>query len=129
MADQLLAAAVEVDITPPVGTPMAGYGARTDSSIGVHDPLLGQLLLLQLGAQRIALITLDLIGVGLELTRQIRAGIADLLRVPGHATMVSCTHTHAGPFGLLPEEPGIRPPGDADLQQRAQQKVNSYFGP
>lgn len=117
MADQLLAAAVEIDITPPVGTPMDGYGARTDRSVGVHDPLLGQLLLLQLGSQRIALITLDLIGVGLELTSRIRAGIADSLIAPGHATMVSCTHTHAGPFGLLPEEPGIRPPGDRDLQQ------------
>ncbi len=123
MADQLLAAAVEIDITPPVGTPMDGYGARTDSSVGVHDPLMGQLLLLQLGSQRIALITLDLIGVSLELTARIREGIAELLIVPGQATMVSCTHTHAGPFGLLPEEPGIRPPGDRDLQQMLVRKL------
>ena len=94
MADQLLAAAVEIDITPPVGTSMAGYGARTDSSIGVHDPLLGQLLLLQLGSQRIALITLDLIGVGLELTRQIRAGIADLLRATCYTDIIESLIEH-----------------------------------
>ncbi len=123
MADQLLASAVEIDITPPVGTPMDGYGARTDSSAGVHDPLLGQLLLLQQGSQRIALITLDLIGVALELTSRIRAGIAGLWIAPGQATMVSCTHTHAGPFGLLPEEPGIRPPGDHNLQQMLIRKM------
>jgi hypothetical protein len=116
MAEPLLAAAVQIDITPPVGTQMAGYGARTGTSVGLHDPLLGQVLLLQLGSQRLVLITLDLIGVGLDLTSRVRSGITEAIAVPSESIMLSCTHTHAGPSGLLPEEPGLRPPGDSALQ-------------
>jgi len=123
MADQLLASAVQIDITPPVGTPMDGYGTRTATSIGIHDPLLAQLLLVKRGEQTLVLITLDLIGVGLDIAERVRAGIAQAISVPAHATMVSCTHTHSGPYGLLPEEPGVRPPGDKGLQDMLVRKL------
>ncbi len=38
------AASVEIDITPPIGGKMAGYGARTEVSRGIHDPLKAQVL-------------------------------------------------------------------------------------
>lgn len=116
MAGQLYASAVQLDITPPVGTRMAGYGARTATSVGVHDPLLAQLLLLRLGERALVLITLDLLGVTLELTQQVRGGIAEAIGVPMQATMISCTHTHSGPHGLLREEAGVGESRDQDLQ-------------
>jgi neutral ceramidase len=123
MAVELCAAAVKMDITPPVGTPMDGFGARTSGSVGVHDPLLAQLLLLQLGPQRLVLITLDLLGVSLEVSSRVRAGIAEATGAPTCAIMVSCTHTHSGPYGLLPEEPGVRGPGDRGLQDMLVRKL------
>ena len=123
MAGQFLASAVQLDITPPVGTRMDGYGARTATSIGVHDPLLGQLLLLRLGEQALLLITLDLLGVSRNVSTRVREGIARAIGVPVEATMVSCTHTHSGPAGFLPAEQGLRPPGDPGLQDMLVRKL------
>ena len=50
----------QVDITPAVGEPLAGYSERTGASTGVADPLLGQVVLFQQGETRFALIALDL---------------------------------------------------------------------
>jgi neutral ceramidase len=53
-----------IDITPPVGTALDGYGGRTDVSLGVHDPLYARALYLDDGTTQIALVVCDLIGIG-----------------------------------------------------------------
>ena len=121
--DQLLAAAVEMDITPPVGTRFAGYHAREGISLGVHDPLLAQLLLLQSGDDHIVLITMDLLAVGLGFARRVRAGIEEAIGVPGCCTMIACSHTHSGPAGFLPPLTDVRPPEDPELQSIAARKL------
>ncbi len=45
----LLAGAAAVDITPPVGGLMDGYGARSQPSQGVHDPLFTRALVMDYG--------------------------------------------------------------------------------
>ncbi len=50
----------EVDITPPVGLPMWGYAARSAPSRGILDALFARVLVLEVGEQRLALVTLDL---------------------------------------------------------------------
>ena len=46
--DELHAGAAVVDITPPLGFPMWGYGARKDSpSVGVLDPLRARAVVLK----------------------------------------------------------------------------------
>ena len=114
---ELFAAAVEIDITPPVGTGFDGYAARQASSIGVHDPLLAQLLLLKSGSQMVAVICLDLLGVSLDFTNQVRRGIQEAIGVPGECVLVACSHTHSGAAGFLPPHPGIKTSPDAGLQQ------------
>ncbi len=121
--NQLLAAAVEIDITPPVGTLFAGYHARKGTSLGVHDPLLAQLLLLQSGDGHIVLITMDLLGVGLGFARRVRAGIEEAIGVPGRCTMIACSHTHSGPAGFLPPLVDVRPPEDPQLQSITARKL------
>jgi neutral ceramidase len=123
MSEELLAGAVEIDITPPVGTGFAGYGARKGSSLGVHDPLLAQLLLLKSGEDQLVLITMDLLGVGLDFARRVRAGIQQAIGVPSHGTMITCSHTHSGPAGFLPPLAGTRPPEDPELQNITAQKL------
>ena len=121
--DQLYASAVEIDITPPVGTGFDGYAARQGNSLGIHDPLLGQLLLLQSGQRKMVLISLDLLGISLDFTHQVRQGIAQAIEVPVDGTLIACSHTHSGAAGFLPYHPGITSFEDPDLQRLVTHKL------
>jgi hypothetical protein len=111
------ASSVQIDITPPVGVPLEGYGAREKPSCGIHDPLYAQLLLLRSASEQVLLISLDLLGIQLSLTEKIRAGIKDAIEVPAKAIMIACSHTHSGPAGFLPDLPGLRTHADEELKR------------
>jgi neutral ceramidase len=115
--NQLLAAGVEIDITPPVGYGFDGYGARVGKSLGIYDPLLAQLLLLKLGDRQVILISLDLLGIGLDFTNHVRTGIKQAIGVQADSILIACSHTHSGAAGFLPPHPGITTSIDAELQQ------------
>jgi hypothetical protein len=115
--NQLLAAGVEINITSPVGNGFDGYAARVGKSLGIHDPLLAQLLLLKSGDHQVALISLDLLGVGLDFTSHVRAGIEQNIGVPGECILIACSHTHSGASGFLPPHPGIATSIDAEQQR------------
>lgn len=121
MEEQLYAGAVEIDITPPVGTGFDGYSTRQGTSLGVLDALQAQLLLLKCGANQVVLISMDLLGVSLDFAQQVRAGIEQAIGVPRHCTMIACTHTHSGPSGFLPRY--LRPTNDAELQRILERKL------
>lgn len=93
----LQAGAAAMDITPPPGYPMWGYARRHDAPcLGVLDPLRARALVLAAGAQRIALVSLDL---GRPPTRRSTAAIrASALRDSGIAHLfLAASHTHHGP--------------------------------
>src|SRR5205823_11372319 len=95
-AAPLRAGAARVEITPPTGYPMWGYGARHDApSTGVHDPLYARAAVLEVGKDRIALVSLDL---GRAPTRDrvqaIRQRAAEDAGVQ-HVFLVA-SHTHHG---------------------------------
>jgi hypothetical protein len=92
--------AAAIDITPPVGTPLDGYGGRTDVSLGVHDPLYARALYLDDGTTRLALVVCDLIGIGSFLARRAREMIAERPGIPAENVLIAATHTHAGPAGV-----------------------------
>ena len=51
------------EITPPFGTPSAGYAARQGEGMeGVHDPLLATALIVDNGDQKIAFCSVDHLG-------------------------------------------------------------------
>jgi hypothetical protein len=85
----------ETDITPAVGgkTPvwLAGYGMGR-SATGIHDPLMCRCVVLNEGDQKIALVSVDLVGLQYPAVQQIRAKLPDFKYV-----MVSSTHNHEGP--------------------------------
>lgn len=114
---ELHASAVQIDITPPVGTPLEGYGAREGVSRGVHDPLVAQLLLLKSDETQVALICLDLLGVGSAFTHRVRDGIEEATGVPREGILLACSHTHAGPAGYIDELPGLPVSSDPELQR------------
>ncbi len=94
---RLLAGTGKSDITPPVGTPLAGYGARLGKpSTGVHDPTEARALIIDSGTEKIAFLSVDHLGFDhamVERTRELvnkATGIA-----PDHVFVMS-SHTHSG---------------------------------
>ncbi|MCI0463921.1 MAG: neutral/alkaline non-lysosomal ceramidase N-terminal domain-containing protein [Gemmataceae bacterium] len=96
-AQELQAGAAKIEITPPLGFPMWGYGVRHDApSVGVLDPLQARALVLAAGSERLALVSLDL---GRAPTRQSTAAIRARVKATAgieHLFLVA-THTHHGP--------------------------------
>ena len=89
-----------IDITPPVGLALDGYGGRTDVSLGIHDPLYARCLYLDDGATELALVVCDLIGIGSFLARRARELIAERPGLKPENVLIAATHTHAGPAGV-----------------------------
>ena len=96
----LLAGAAVVDITPPVGVMMDGYGGRTTPSQGVHDPLMARVLVLDHDGTRVAIVSCDLLGMHREITAAIRERAAASCGIDPDGVVVAAMHNHAGPIGL-----------------------------
>jgi len=100
MVNQFRVGTIEVNITPPVGLPMDGYMVREGISLGVHDPLLAKLLILEDTHMRVALVALDVLGVGTVFSHRLRRSLATVLHTSPDSILICATHTHAGPSGL-----------------------------
>src|SRR5882762_8822428 len=92
---KLLVGSAELVITPPAGAPTLGTIQR---STGVHDDLYARVLVLNDAKKRIAILSLDLIGMDFVLADQIRSAIA--ARTGIVITLVHCTHNHSAPFTI-----------------------------
>ncbi|MCD6308273.1 MAG: neutral/alkaline non-lysosomal ceramidase N-terminal domain-containing protein [Candidatus Latescibacteria bacterium] len=84
-------------ITPPVGSPMAGY-RRQGVSTGVHDDLFARSLVIEDGSgTTVAFITLGIINLSENYMDSIRKAVSEQTGIPVKNIVVSCTHTHSGP--------------------------------
>jgi hypothetical protein len=87
----------EADITPKLDAGpvyMAGFGQNRVAT-KVHDPLMARAIVLQQGQQKIALVSVDVVGLSLPQVDAARK------RLPGfHYVLVSSTHNHEGPDTL-----------------------------
>lgn len=95
-AADLTAGAAQVDITPPVGCPMAGYYALRGAE-GTHDPLMAKAIVFEKDGVRVALVALDLISTTREMVTDSRKRIEAECGIPGKNVMISATHSHTGP--------------------------------
>lgn len=86
----------EADITPPLGTPMAGYYHERPTE-GVADPLKAKVMVLDDGTTRVALVQLDLISTTRQLVVEARREIEARHGLPGGSVLISATHSHTGP--------------------------------
>jgi hypothetical protein len=100
----------EVDVTPPVGTIMGGYGAPGQGRVttGTHDPLLAQAALFVNDAgQAFLIVSADLAGYmwefadwgpGIKVLRQaITAALAPAVTLAPEHIVVASSHSHAAP--------------------------------
>jgi hypothetical protein len=95
--EELQAGFAETDITPRVAEKtvfMAGFGHNRKAT-GVHDPLKARAVVFQHGQEKIALVSIDLIGFFHPRVESVRQ------RLPGFRyVLVSSTHNHEGPDTL-----------------------------
>ena len=90
------AGVAELDITPPLGVSMTGYGGRPGPADHYLDRLYVRALALQ-GPEGgpVVLTCADLLGLDRESVEAIRAALVDLL--PPERLLLNHSHTHAGP--------------------------------
>ena len=93
---QFRAASAKVDITPPLGSRMYGYGARGDNvSRGVHDPLFAKALVLTDDRETFAIVTVDLGSFGKPYAKAVTAIVQRATGI--EHVFVIASHTHSGP--------------------------------
>jgi len=107
--NQLFAGAARVDITPPVGADLTGFGARLSASTGVHDPLYARAIALRQGAAESIVINCDLLGLDAAFVAVARRAIESATGVPCAKILIACTHTHSGAASMY-----LRYCGDVD---------------
>jgi hypothetical protein len=94
----LQAGVSEVDITPPLGLEMAGYGPYEKRlCTEILDPLYVRALWLDSSGVRLLLITLDLIGIDLPLRNNVAGRIERACAIPAENVFLAASHTHSGP--------------------------------
>lgn len=91
-AGRLYAGTAKVDITPPLGIAMCGYGERTLGAQAIHDPLFARVVVLTDGRVSLALVASDLVWL---YSPRI---VEEARNRWGLDHVVLCgSHTHSGP--------------------------------
>lgn len=96
LAEGVRVGVASVDITPPMGIPMAGY-YHARGADGVLDPLYSKALVIESGEQRAALVGLDIISITRSITDAARAEAEKATGIKGDRIMIFATHAHTGP--------------------------------
>lgn len=88
----------KVNITPTSPMWMAGYASRNKPSEGVASDLFAKVLVLDDGqGERLAIVTLDLIGVPRPLRENLEQTLEKTYGLPPRALLINASHTHCGP--------------------------------
>ena len=83
----------KTDVTPRVGVDLCGFGPfRNRVSVGIRDRLWARAMAVSDGTQTAVVVSCDLIGVSLALTRQVRAMVAAQRGIDPGNLLISCTH-------------------------------------
>ena len=93
---EVRAGSAQADITPPVGTSLAGYFADRVSD-AVADPLYARAVVVESGRERMALVSCDLICLTRETTDEAKNRIAERCGIGPERVLICATHTHTGP--------------------------------
>ena len=109
MSTQLRAGVASVNITPPVGLDLTGFGGRAGPCIGIHDDLYAKALVVESEGRRVGIVTTDLLGLERSFVDHIRAAASQTLGIAPEALMLNCSHTHSGPSTIY-----LRGLGDLD---------------
>src|ERR1022692_3813329 len=96
-AESYSVGAAEIDIPPPMGARLAGY-FNERLATGMHDPLHAKAIVLRQGAEQIAFVSCDLIGISLGVTMNARVQASARTGIPVSNIVICATHSHTGPL-------------------------------
>lgn len=97
-AGVLRAGIAQVDISPPVGHPLAGYYSRKPkTSTDVHSPCLARALTLEQDSQKVTILTADILVIDSAVAR----AVLDKAGLSADEVYFTASHTHAGPGGYV----------------------------
>lgn len=86
------------DITPRVGVELCGFGPYINRhSVGIRDRLWARAMACEKDGVRWVLVSCDLVGTGLWITRRARAFVQEATGLGPDGFMIHSTHTHSGP--------------------------------
>jgi hypothetical protein len=92
------AGTARVAITPKRPMWMAGYAARNKPSEGaIHDLWAKALALEDPSGKRVIVITLDVCGIGRQLSNRVRDTLMARHHLDRDRVVLACSHTHSGP--------------------------------
>ena len=90
-------------ITPPKGTPMAGFGARKGKpSTGVHDEIFVKALAVSDGTDAAVIVGADMLIIPENVAELVRARVSKQTPLSANEILFNASHNHSGPGGFAP---------------------------
>lgn len=90
-------------ITPPTGTPMAGFGDRKGKpSTGVHDEIFVKALAVSDGADTAVIVGADMLIIPENVAELVRIRVSKQTPLTANEILFNASHNHSGPGGFAP---------------------------
>jgi len=86
-----------IDVTPPIGVPLAGY-FEPRTMVGVFDPLQLNAVVVEVGEDRLAIITADFLSMRETDCTGLRRLIEKETGIPAQNILTQCLHQHTSIF-------------------------------
>ena len=96
-SEHLLAGFAEINISPPLGTQIAGDIGRPRPTEEIREPIFARAAVFENEGTKLCVLVLDLLGIGHEWADRIRDGAAERFGFDRRAVMVHTTQTHSAP--------------------------------
>ena len=92
------------EMTPKIGVPLAGYGARKGEkrSVGVEDPLFARAIALSDGKETVVLVGMDMLIMPPNVAEMVREKVSAEIGLGAESILFAASHSHCGPGGLAP---------------------------
>jgi len=90
-------------ITPPIGTPLAGFGGRKGKpSTGVHDEIFVKALAVSDGVDTAVIVGADMLIIPENVAEMVRIRVSQQTPLTANEILFNASHNHSGPGAFAP---------------------------